>query len=125
MANPSKSTKTADEAAVNDTVAPGPKGKQNTGVEQVNIPVSASNALEGEAGIQVPASGQDVETVIRTSSFDPQKSKIQNEFVENTDNNATEASESNSKVSAVLEEIFKNHNIDIVLQNSYRKKAGL
>lgn len=122
MAN--EKVKKEDKNAVNDTVAPDPKGKLNTGVDQVNVPLSASNALSPESGIQVASEGGDIEKVVKTDPHDPAKTKVQNEFVDNADNNLT-VDDSKSKVATVLDEIFKNHNIDVVQQNIYKKKAGL
>ncbi len=135
---PVDTDKLKDDNAVQDTVAPAPKIVYQEGEEgkqeevkavdmpkTVNIPVSASNALSPEAGIQVIVPSDAVEEVVQTDAYDKQKSKPVNVLKDDYEVGDTGIKAKYEQLANTFREVLDNHTLDFVHKNSYLTKAGL
>lgn len=120
----SKVKDAVDDNAVQPTVSPDPKASEDNGLKTVNIPVSASNALSPEAGIQVPTTA-DTKEVIQTDAYDPQKTRLQNVLTGDDKESNTVTKAKYDAVVATLNEVLSNHTLDAVHVDMYKAKAGI
>ena len=120
--------------AVQDTVSPDPADLPEndkvddveTEVKQVNIPLSASNALQPEAGIQVPVAADSTEDVVKTDPYDPSKTKAQAELKEGEDTaNTTVSKATYEQLKGAFNELLDRHVMDVTLVGYYKAKAGI
>lgn len=133
-----KSTQKVDDNAVQDTVAPAPttiKQTDDNGKEKnvkvsdmpktVNIPVSASNALTPEGGIQTIVPADAVEQVLQTDAANPQLTKEVNVLKDDYKTSDTVSKARYEQLANTLREVIDNHTFDAVHKDMYLTKAGL
>lgn len=120
----SKVKDAVDDNAVQPTVSPDPTASEDSGLKTVNIPVSASNALSPESGIQVVTSAP-TEQVLQTDSYNPQLTKAQNVLTGDDKETNTVTKAKYDAVVATLNEVLANHNLDAVHVDMYKARAGI
>jgi len=124
-----ESTQETDASKENETIAPEPiKTPDGVAVEDapktVNVPLSASNALEPDSGILVPTVAH-TEEVVMTNPYNPQDTKVQNVLTEEPVDNGKVSQEKYDALLNTFNEVLGNHTIDVVHQQIYKTKAGL
>ncbi len=128
--------KIKDDNAVQDTIAPAPlvvpsdnedekEVKAKDAPKTVNIPLSASNALTPEGGIQVTAPADSVEQVYQTDAYDKQKTKAVNVVKDDYEESGTVSKAKYDALLTTFNEVLSNHTIDDVHKMLYKAKAGI
>jgi hypothetical protein len=126
MAKDKKEQQTEQEQA-QGTVSPSAEsiGEETNGIKAVNIPLSASNALSPEAGMQVGVAEDLTEEENVTDAYDPQKTKAQRTIKDDAEISDKVSKEKYEQLLNAFNEVLDNHTLDVAHKDLYRAKAGI